>query len=412
MTKSKTKSVITSTGCETVDEFFRKYVNRIVPIMLRTLGLVEAISFCTDCAGVAFDKIFEDVFPSCFAWLLSRAIVSNDVETMRKLIRNTDEFAHTHDFSQLFHSRLQDVLVELIQRLHDEDDFEHFLSIADVRFPAMDPPHFTRGTLDLCFDHLESSDFLAATGETLTRTLVEQQPAMLQRILLYLASAVHSARSQEDKLKRLYQYTYLCSRLMTHDLAKPVFDEMAAFFIRDVCYSLLLMIEENNETLTMACCKFLDLFLRRALPTRAAEVQDVLRFIVVNLIGLAQSNTSSVNQIVANLLKFLVVEQRDVLREAIAKLSSFPNHEIFWDARETHNAIRSEKDRIALCLEDELERFLDAISEENAECTLEDLANLTQQLSTRKRELKELHWKLERSYPEDGTSILHRLIFK
>lgn len=414
MIKLKTKSIITSTGCETVDEFFRKYVNRIVPIVLRTLGLAEAVSFCTDCAGVPFNKIFfqEDVFPSCFAWLLSRVIVSNDAETMRKLTRNTDEFGHTQDFSQLFYSRLQDVLVELIQRLHDEDDFERFLSIPDVRFPAMDPPHFTRETLDLCFDHLESFDFLVATGETLIRTLVEQQPAMLQKILLYLASAVHSARSQEDKLKRLYQYAYLCSRL-TRDLAKPVFDEMAAFLIRDVCYSLLHMIEGNdNETLITACCKFLDLFLRRALPARAAEVQDVLRFVVANLVGLAQSNTSSVNRIAANLLKFLVVEQKDVLREAIAKLSSFPNHEIFWDAREARNVIRSEKDRTTLCLEDELERFLDAISEENAECTLEDLANLTQQLSTRKRELKELHRKLERSYPEDGTSILHRLIFK
>ncbi|XP_019882077.2 serine-protein kinase ATM isoform X2 [Camponotus floridanus] len=399
-------------GCETVDEFFKKYVNRIVPIVLRTSGLAEAVSFCADCA-VPFDKIFEDVFPSCFAWLLSRVIVSNDAETMRKLTRNTDEFARMQDFRQLFYSRLQDVLVELIQRLHDEDDFGRFLSIPDVRFPAMDPPHFTRKTLDLCLDHLESFDVLiVTTRETLTCTLVEQQPAMLQKILLYLASAVHSARSQEDKLKRLYQYAYLCSRL-TRDLAKPVFDEMAAFLIRDVCYSLLHMIEGNdNETLTTACCKFLDLFLRQALPARAAEVQDVLRFVVANLVGLAQSNTSSVNRIAANLLKFLVVEQKNVLREAIAKLSSFPNHEVFWDAKEARNAIRSEKDRSTLCLEDELEGFLDAISEENAECTLEDLANLTQQLSTRKRELKELHRKLERSYPEDGTSILHRLIFK
>lgn len=395
-----------------MDEFFRKYVNRIVPIVLRTLGLAEAAAFCTDCAGVIFDKVFEDVFPSCFTWLLSRVIVSNDTETMQKLTRNTNEFAHMHDFSKLFYSRLQDVLVELIQRLHDEDDFKRFLSIPDVRFPAIDPPHFTREILDRCFEHLESSGLLIATGETLTRTLVEQQPAMLQRILLQLVSAVYSARSDEDKFKRLYQYAYLCSWL-TRDLTKPVFDEMAVFLIRDVCYSLLHIMEGNdNEMFIMACCKFLDLFLRQALPARAAEVQDVLRFVVANLIGLAQSNTSSVNRIAANLLSFLVVEQKDVLREAIAKLSSFPNHEIFWDARKARNAIRSEKDRIGLCLEDELERFLDAISEENAECTLEDLTNLTQQLSTKKRELKELHRKLEKSYSEDGTSILHQLIFK
>ncbi|KMQ89559.1 serine-protein kinase atm [Lasius niger] len=398
-------------GCETIDEFFRKNVNRIVPIVLRTLSLAEAISFCTNCAGMAFNKVFEDVFPSCFAWLISR-VMSNDAdETMRKLTRNTDEFAHTRDFNRLFYSRLQDVLMELIQRLHDEDDFERVLSISDVRFPTMDPPHFARATLDLCFDHLESSGFLAASGETLTRTLVEQQPATLQRMLLRLASAVHSSRFREGKLKRLHQYAYFCSRL-TRDLANPVFDEMAAFLIRDVCYSLLHMIRGNDDdgTLATACCKFLDLFLRRALPARAAEVRDVLRFVVADLIGLAQSSTSG--GVAASLLNFLVVEQRDVLREAIAKLSSFPNHEIFRDAREARNAVRSEKDRAALCLEDELERFLDALSEENAECALEDLANLTQQLSTKKRELRELHRKLERPYPEDSANILHRLIFK
>ncbi|XP_070172770.1 serine-protein kinase ATM [Polyergus mexicanus] len=399
-------------GCETVDEFFRKNVNHIVPIVLRTSGLAEAISFCTDCTGVAFEKVFEDVFPSCFAWLISRVITSNDAdETMRKLTKNTDEFAHTCDFSRLFYSRLQDVLVELIQRLHDEDDFECVFSISDMRFPAMDPPHFARATLDLCFDYLESSGFLA-TGETLTRTLVEQQPATLQRMLLHFASAVHSSRSREDKLKRLYQYAYLCLRL-TRDLAKPIFNEMASFFIRDVCYSLLHMTRGNDdETLIMACCKFVDIFLRQALPVRAAEVRDVLRFIVANLIDLAQSNTNNINRVAANLLRFLVVEQKDVLQEAIAKLSSFPNHTIFRDVREARNIIRSEKNRTALYLEDELARFLDAISEENAECTLEDLANLTQQLSTRKTELRELHRKLERPYPEDGASILHRLIFK
>lgn len=378
--------------------------------MLRTSGLAEAVSFCADRA-VPFDKIIEDVFPSCFAWLLSQVVTSDDVETMQRLTRNTDEFAGMQDFRQLFRSRLQDVLVELMQRLHDEDDLGRLLSIPDVRFPAMDPPHFTRETLDRCLDHLEF-DLPVITGETLIRTLVQQQPATLQRILLRLASAVHSARSQEDKLKRLYQYAYLCSRL-TRDLARPIFDEMAAFLIRDVCHSLLQAIEgDDGETFIRACCKFLDLFLRQALPARAAEVQDVLRFVVANLVGLAQSETSSVNRIAADLLRFLVVEQKNILREAIAKLSSFPNHEVFWDAREARNAIRSETDRSALGLEDELERFLDAVSEENAECTLEDLVNLAQQLSTRKRELKELHRKLERSYPEDGTSVLHRLIFK
>lgn len=340
-------------------------------------------------------------------WLVSRVIVfdSEAVKTMHKLENNTDEFADMTNFKQLFCSRLQDVLIELIRRLHAEEDFERVLSISSVRFPATDPPHFLRDILDLCFDYLESRSFLN------THTLVEKQPATLQKTLLRLASAVYSSRSREGKLKRLHQYMYFCSRL-THDLAKPVFNEMAAFLIRDVCYSLLHLTKNDaDETFVVACCKFLDLFLRQALPARAAEIRDVLRFIVANLIGLAQSKVSGVNKIAVSLLKFLVVEQKDVLREAIAKLGSFPNHEVFRDVRESYDAVKLENES-ALCLEDELERFLDAMSEENAECTLEDLTNFTQQLSTRKRELRELHRKLERPYPEDGANILHRLIFR
>ncbi|XP_012534493.1 serine-protein kinase ATM isoform X2 [Monomorium pharaonis] len=399
----------TLVGCETINEFFKKNINCIVPVLLRTSDIDEAMSFCTNHAGVAFNQVFEDAFPSCFVWLISRAVVfdSPAVETMRKMINNTDEFADTRSFNHLFRSRLQDVLIELIRRLHDEGDFSRVLSISSGCFPAMDPPHFSRDMLNLCFNYLESHNLLN------TRVLVVQQPATLQKTLLQLASAVHLSRSREDKLKRLHQYTYFCLRL-THDFANPVFNEMAAFLIRDICYSLLHLIRnggDGDETLVTACCRFLNLFLRQALPTRAAEVQDVLRFIVANLIGLAQSKTSSVSEIATSLLRFLVVEQKDVLREAIAKLGSFPNHEVFRDARKAHNTIRSE-DGSALRLEDELERFLDAMSEENAECTLEDLTNFTQQLSMRKSELRELHRKLERPYPEDGASILHRLIFK
>jgi len=132
---------------------------------------------------------------------------------------------------------------------------------------------------------------------------------------------------------------------------------------------------------------------------------------VANLIGLAQSKASNVNEIAVSLLRFLVVEQKDVLREAIAKLGSFPNLEVFRDVRKAYKTVRLEGGS-ALCLKDELERFLDAMNEENAECTLEDLVNFTQQLSIRKRELRELHRKLERPYPQDGASILHRLIFR
>lgn len=377
--------------------------------MLRTSNFTAAVSFCFNHTDVGFDKIFEDVFPSCFVWLLSRTVGQAAPDAGRillKLMKNTDEFAKTKSFDRLFYDRLHDILVELTWRLHDEYDFEYAFSMSDVRFPATDPPHFSRDIVDQCFDRLEQNDFLQ---ESLTRTLVERQPAVLQRTLLKLADAVHASLSCENRLKRLHQYTHLCSRL-SRDLSKPIFDKMAGFFIRDVCYSLLHLARCDDETFATACCKYLNLFLLQALPARAMEVCDVLRFVVMNLIGLAQTATGGGSEIAANLLKFLIVEQKDPLREAIAKLGSFPNHEIFRDAREAHNAVRLERDGIALCFADELERFLDVMNEENAECTLEDLTNLTQQLSTRKLELRELHRRLENPYSED--SILQQLIFR
>lgn len=358
---------------------------------------------------MSFDDVFEDVFPSCVVWLLSsdQFTVEDPQEVLWDLLKNTERFTKTRGYGRLFHDRLQDILVELARRLHDEDDFKQTLSITNVRLPAIDPPHFTRAVVDRCFDLLERN-FLK---KPLTRTLVEQ-PATLQKTLLHLASAVHSSRSREGRLKRVHQYAYFCLRL-TSDLGESFFDGMAAFLIRDVCHSVLHFTRDSDETLVTACCKFLDQFLRLVLPARAAEVRDILRFVVAKLIGLAQrTDQNDASNIAGSLLRFLVVKQKDALQEAIAKLGSFPNHEIFRNVRETHNIIRSKKAGDTLCLEDELERFLDAISEENAECTLEDLAELTQQLSTRKRELRELHRKLGSPYPEDGANILHRLVFK
>lgn len=374
---------------------------------MRTSNLNEATSFCNS-ADIAFADIFEDIFPSCFAWLISRACDQDTFDhaasqTLKKLLQNTDEFASTPSFARLFRDRLQDVLVELLRRLHDEEHFERVFSFGGISFPEVDPPHFSAAMVARCFEYLEQH-FLK---KPLTRVLTEQQPAALQKTLLQLASAVNSSRSNEGKLKRLHQYAYFCSMLM-RDLAEPFFDKIAAFVVRDVCYSLLHLTRSADETLSAACCKFLSLFLRQVLPRRGAEVRDILRFIVANLIGLAQ--TASNAEVALSLLGFLIVNQRDVLREAIAKLSSFPNLEIFQGVRKAHKTVRYANG--TACLEDELERFLDAMSDENAECTLEDLANLTQQLSTRKRELKELQRKLERPYPEDGASILHQVIFK
>lgn len=396
------------TGCETSDEFFRKYVNHIVPILLRTSGLAETIFFCIDYAGLPFEEVFKDVFPSCFVWLMANAVDATqsdgNVDVLRKLMHNTGEFAKMLNFSDLFNLRFQDVLVELVQRLHDEDDFKRVLSITDVCFPATDPPHFSRAKVDRCFIWLEQN-FLE---KSLTRVLVKRQPAILQKTLLRLASAVHTSRSWHGRLKRLHQYAYFYTRISC-DLAESVFDNMAAFLVRDVCYSLLYLARSENNIFAEICCKFLYLFLQRALPARAGEVRDILRFIVANLIGLMQASSDNVEVAAGCLLKFLIVERKDVLREAIAKLGSFPNHEVFRDAREACNTVKSKQNGVAVSLEDELEHFLDAMSEENVECTLEDLASLTQQLSTRKRELRELR----RKSPKDCTNnILYRLIFK
>lgn len=269
------------------------------------------MSFCTN-AGLTFTDVFADVFPSCFVWMISRVCgeTSSDIivaQTLKKLRNKVDEFAPILNFARLLTDRLEDIFVELVQRLHDEKHFERMFLFNAVSFPDDDPPHFSAVTVDRCFDYLEQNYL----QKPLVRVLLEQRPAALQKTLLQLASAVHSSRSSEGKLKRLHQYAYLCRKLMG-TLGEPHFDDMAAFFVRDVCHSLL-HLTGSDEILSATCCKFLDLFLRQALPTRAAKVQDVLRFIVANLIGLGQSASSA--EVAVSLLEFLVVEQKDVLHE-------------------------------------------------------------------------------------------------
>lgn len=396
------------TGCQSQSKFFQKHINHFVAVLFRAWNLDQTVSFCDD-IHVRFADVFENIFPSCFIWLVSRICdpsCSNiDRATFDKLLANSDEFASIRSFNRLFKDHFQNILLELVQRLHDEEYFQCLFSIVPS-FPEVDPPHFSKDMIDRCFSSLQCRFFKKTS---LTRLLVEQ-PETLQRLLLELTSAVHFSRSNESKLKCLHQYVYF-SFILMQDLDKPFFENMSSFLIRDVCCSLLYMAKSGDGTLSVTCCKFLQLFLKRVLPSESSTIRDLLRFIVANLIDLAQQIPSTI-EIVSNLLRFLIVEQTDVLQEAIANLNSFPNLDIFKDIRQVRNIVRY-KDDGAMCLRDELKRFLRVINDKNAEYILEDLMYLTKRLSTNKRELNELHRNVDNSnFQENNVGILHQLIFK
>lgn len=113
------------------------------------------------------------------------------------------------------------------------------------------------------------------------------------------------------------------------------------------------------------------------------------------------------------ILQFLIIDQKEILYDAIEKLNLFPKDPIFLDIRNIHYNLKYKAKKIC-SLEEEVQHFLNT-SDKCIHYSVEDVAHLHIQLSTRKEELRKLYDKLEifHGFFGDCTSnILYQLVYK
>lgn len=402
------------TGCNSEEQFYKMYINRIAFIKFQNLEHSHVVSFCNH-VNLTFEQIVENIFPQILSWLLY-CINGNNGNTSKKLaskifhklISNQDEFSQTKKFTTLFNDKFEGALTYLIERLHDEDYLENMFHVR-ISFALSDPPHFKEKTVSTCLKYMEENFFTQEMN--IQYVLARNCPNVLQKILLYLISNIYKKEFEEHRIKAFHQYIYFCT-LIIDKLKQNYFDTLSMYVIKDIGYSFLHIIKMYDNSLRDLACKYFLQFIKCILPERNEEVKEIMNFTVITLVSIAQTGKTPVS---LEILEFLIIDQKEILCDAIEKLCSFPNVPIFQEIRNIHNNLKYKAGKDVYSLEEEVQHFLNTMVDKDIYYSIEDIAHLRMQLSTRKEELQELYNKLEafRGFAEDcATSMLHQLVYK
>ncbi|XP_012149187.1 serine/threonine-protein kinase tefu isoform X2 [Megachile rotundata] len=401
------------TECKSEEQFNKTYINTLVFIKFQNLELSDIISFCID-INIPFEQIIENSFPKILAWLLY-CISGNNGSTSKKLankifhsmISNQNEFIQVTKFSTLFNNKFEKTLLYLIERLHDENYLEEMLEVK-VSFAPSDPPHFKEEVINACLRYMKQNFFTQQVS--IQYVLAHNCPNILQNMLLHLIGNIYNKKFVEYKIKAFHQYIFFCT-LIAEELQLDYFNTLSMYVIKDISCSLLHMIKEQNDILVELACKYFYKFIKLVLPTRSEEIKEILDFTVMVLVPIAETEKVP---IALEILKFLLIDHKEALGDAIKKLNSFPNISIFEEIRHIHNDLKCKNEKV-FSLKEEIQHFLNVMVDKDINCNIDDIIHLRIQLSTRKQELQELYSKFEkfRGFAEDcASSILHQLIYK
>lgn len=372
-----------------------------IPIIKKNKSIFEIKEICEK-IGLSFEEQFKYSFPKLFAWLLFY-IAKNESwaeEMLNDLKNNNGEFQIVTKFDKLVMETLDQVIVNLIQGFDDEEYFSQLFNVNNTIFPESIPLRVKRFALEKCLLYLENE----ILEQNLIHLLVEEGKDILQKILLALTCKISETNKSEHELKAFHQYIYFCTLLMK-ELKNPFFEEMWIFVIRDICYTLLHLMK--NENLMEFACQFFDEFLNQILPARSEAVKEFFVFIVRTLTPIASNDETS---IALQTLKFLIVDQKQVFSDVIEKLNSFPKIDRFREIRNVHESLK-----VKYTLESEIEDFLTVTEEINLPSNASSLLALKVKLLEKRKELNDLYKKLEnlRGFAEDSaSSILHQLIYR
>jgi hypothetical protein len=211
--------------------------------------------------------------------------------------------------------------------------------------------------------------------------LAKESSDCIQKILLSLAVDIHQVPTLEDKLKSLHRYATFADILVQElSVRGDGLGDMATFIIRDVSHTLIHLMKQSYQReefpLAVASCHFYRLFCSKCLPACCSIVQTFLLVIVNVLVPLAKLNGDLGAESRA-LLRFLVVENSELLSSAIEMLDPFPGDTIFEEVHEVYTRIVQVK-RIDT-LKESVRYFLNA-GNKNLGCRAEGLKHLRTQV--------------------------------
>uniref|UniRef100_A0ABD2WPC0 Serine/threonine-protein kinase ATM n=1 Tax=Trichogramma kaykai TaxID=54128 RepID=A0ABD2WPC0_9HYME len=378
--------------CDNEYMFLERYIKFIFPALIRQQRIEDAKEIAKK-----LNHTFELIFKHCCVNIIPWALIDSS-NVLERMQNNEDEFESIGKFDSLIKENLQNVMIQMVLRLHDLDHF-YLTFETTVNLPASDPPHYEVAAINLGFRKLMK---VVAGGapQSVFLIVIKRKPSTIQKILLFLTRNIYFAHICEYRAKAVHQYVYFCIRII--DLLKePCSDPVASYFIRDISCTLLNLAKEDDEVVANMCLTYLHTFLKSLMPSRSNEIGKILSTCVKILGPMIEEKNKQ--QKVTKVLDLLLKESRPLLTFAISSLGSIPKS--FRDENSTERTFQS--------LYENLVHFLDSNDEKS--CSIDNLQTLKQQLSSNHGDLEKLYEELEmtQGFAEDcESSVLHRLIYR
>ncbi|KAK2581050.1 hypothetical protein KPH14_006093 [Odynerus spinipes] len=397
------------TQCESQKEFYKTHINTLALIEIQNFNIMNAKQLCTS-VEYRFKDVFEQIFAPVLSSLLSlicqrtrrNSEVERAINILQQLTLNQGSFETIDTFANLFEANLDKVIISTILKLHDEEHFYQMFQL-QCQFPRTNSLVLDKTDVESCLQYIEEH-FMSS--ESFLHYLATRGISKLQKILLSLVNNIYNMKFIEHKLKALHQYIYFCT-IVIEGLKFDYFNAASMYLIREISYTLIHLIKNETDVLSEIACKYFHEFLKYILPKRCTEVKEHLNHYITSLVLVAQMEKTST---ALNVLEYLIVEQKELLSDAIAKLNVFPKVLKFQKIWEVHNSLKYQDENI-YNLEKEIRHFLDATDQNIVSCNLESLSYLKLQLSTRRDELQAMYNRLD-SDSMGNYNLLHQFVCK
>lgn len=293
--------------------------------------------------------------------------------------------AEQPDIDSYFKSHALEIAEELLTNMWDDAKF-HELFEADVEFVkderTIDLKTFKKSLLFIQVIHIQAvhgyfcylqifNEFpfqqKAKKSTNIIHHFCETLPRKVINMLYSFKLLFQQAACEELKLAHLLRLCVLTDSIVDYlTKTNPRNTNIVAFFIRDFVYFFGNIISADcSDKLKLATCKYFKRFCKTILPDCADQFKPHFNYVVSILMSVTKMQTpTQIVNVCMDLLHFLISDQKDVLKEAIGQLDSFPSQEAFSELRRIQGDMKYGGQSFSLL--NEIEYFL-AVDKRKAE---------------------------------------------
>jgi ataxia telangiectasia mutated family protein len=388
-------------------DFFQTYRRAVLPYALLHPD-TQQLELIGGDVGCDWVELLKSCLPRCMVFILPVFAKQESpvAETMsqeeregfqieqRRAKRAHEILQSKMSVSKILLSEIDNFIVELLLRIHEEQDGESFLArYSSACDPEPNPPYYTPQCIKaVLHDLVERGHDIDSLVD-----LLSCQQDTIQSILLLLKSHLVNTCDAHEKKRRLMGYG-LFVELMAEEI-KSGLGGSQAYLVRDVIVTIVDCLKCASKGYTFGglvawettslCCGILLTVCRAAIQTCPQVLGNHLHLIVNCLTEMATQQQRGGEEAFSLLDALITKSDCPQLRPYISMLDPFPDLELFAPLRRVHYQIRQSMK--ALTLEEDIKRFLSVDQHCPPEARLEGLRCLKAQLRQHTKEMGQVN---------------------